>query len=77
MRRHPISISIASTLLAGLALGCNSDPAYNTPAQLPPAGDPPITRTVATAKGKARTPRLPIARAFPRVGALGTTTIVE
>ena len=72
---RPRPALIASALLFGLALGCNGDPPYNTLAQIPPGGDPPIKRTAATAKGRAKTPKPPIPKTFRRIEFAGTKPI--
>lgn len=74
---RPRPALIASALLFGLALGCNGDPPYNTLAQIPPGGAPPIKRAAATAKGKARAPKPPIAKTFRKMEVLGTQLIAE
>ncbi len=74
---RPRPILIASALLLGLALGCNGDSPYNTLAQIPPGGDPPIKRTVATARGKARAPKAPVEKTLRRIEAVGAQPIAR
>ena len=65
---------VASTLLLGLAPGCNTEPPYNTLAQIPPGGDPPVKRpTPVTAnRSKNRKPKPPITETQHKVEVAGT-----
>jgi hypothetical protein len=64
---------VASALLVSLAPGCNSEPPYNTLAEIPPGGDPPVKRPIPKAsKAKARKPKPPITEARHKVEVEGT-----
>lgn len=65
---------VASTLLAVLAPGCNTEPPYNTLAEIPPGGDPPVKSPVPVKsnKPKAKKPKPPITEARRKVEVEGT-----
>ena len=63
---------VASTLLLGLAPGCNTEPPYNTLAEIPPGGDPPVKRPIPMRASKARKPKPPITETHRKVEVEGT-----
>jgi hypothetical protein len=65
MRLRPALV--ASTLLVGLALGCNMEPPYNTLAEAPPGGASPVKRPLAVAANKARKPKPPVTKTLRKV----------
>ena len=66
---------IASALLVVLALGCRQEPPYNTLAEIPPGGDPPIKRPVAARSGKPRAPKPPITTTLRKIEVAGAKPI--
>jgi hypothetical protein len=65
---------VATTLLLGLAPGCNTEAPYNTLAEIPPGGDPPVRRPAPVMANKARNrkPKPPITEAHRKVEVDGT-----
>jgi hypothetical protein len=70
---------VASTLLVGLAPGCNTEPPYNTLAEISPGGDPPVKRPIPVTGNKARNrkPKPPITENRRKVEVDATTPIAK
>ncbi len=69
---RPRPALVASTLLVGLALGCNTEPPYNTLAEVPPGGAIAIKRPIPVIGNKARKPKPPITASHRKVEVDGT-----
>ena len=63
---------VASMLLVGLAPGCNTEPPYNTLAEVPPGGATAIRRPTPVKANKLRKPKPPITQSHRKVEVDGT-----